>query len=337
MWTASTLLCPASLVWRPGEGWVDESGQAKAASSSREQLELAKKYEAAKDWDAALSNYRVLVRKWPLSFSAPEAQFKTGWCLEKKGEFWSAFKAYQKGVEKHPASTFFDQSIERILKIGDLHLAGEPQRIWKIPMGPSMEKTIDIYRVVLKSAPFGRYAPQAQYNIGMANLKMRKYDEAVKTFGSVMDRYPNSDVADDAQYQVGYCWLQAASTADYDQSAAEKAIEAFNDYVTKYPNSEKVAQAQDYIVMLSGRQTQGAYNIAKFYEKQRDLKAAFIYYNEVVRQDPTSAQAQLAKKKVQELRPLVEKDLKLPPLAAATPAAPVPTETSSTTPTTTTQ
>ena len=54
------------------------------------------------------------------------------------------------------------------------------------------------------------------------------------------------------------------------------------------------------------KQTQGAYDVAKFYETQHDTRAAFIYYNEVVKEDPNSAQAQLAKKRIQELRPIVE-------------------------------
>jgi len=35
-------------------------------------------------------------------------------------------------------------------------------------------------------------------------------------------------------------------------------------------------------------------------------RAAFIYYNEVVRENPNLAQAQIAKKRIQELRPVVE-------------------------------
>ena len=317
------LSLPAALVWRPGEGWTDESGSSNiSASSSRDQLELAKKLEEAQSYDDALKAYRGLVRKWPLSFSAPEAQFKVGWCQEQKGDFWNAYKSYKTMVGKYPASTFFDKALERLYSIGNLYLAGEPARLWKIPIGASMDKTVEIYESIIKTAPYGKYAPEAQFKIGLAREKQKKFSEAVAAYNTLIDKYPGNDIVDDAQYQIGHAWLKASSEPEYDQGAAEKSIEAFQDFIVRYPNSEKIDQAKEYIASLNSRQTAGSFNIAKFYESQRNLKAAYIYYNEVIRQNPDSSQAQIAKKKVQELRPMVEKELNLPPLAAntATPA-----------------
>src|ERR1700742_3615902 len=87
---ALTLAVPvvqAELVWRPGEGWSDESGGDVSASSSRDQLELAHKLEAQGQRDSALKAYKSLVRRWPLSFFAPEAQFRIGKILEDEGSF----------------------------------------------------------------------------------------------------------------------------------------------------------------------------------------------------------------------------------------------------------
>lgn len=314
----------AALVWRPGEGWVDEtSGQGLSASSSRDQLDLAKKLEEKGDFDDALKAYRQLVRKWPLSFFAPEAQYRIGQMFEKKAEFWQAYKAYLKMIEKYPASNFFEQALERTYNVGNLYLAGEPQKLWKIPIGPSMDKTCEIYESVIKSAPYGKFAPQAQFHIGLAREKQSKFTDAVAAYNKILDKYPGNPIVDDAQYQIGYAWMRASSAADYDQSAAEKAIEAFEDFMVRYPNSEKVAAAREHIVLLSDKQNQGSFNIARFYEKQRNYKAAFIYYNEVIRQNPESANAEIAKKKIEELRPLVEKeDAAATNITAATPTTP---------------
>jgi outer membrane protein assembly factor BamD len=100
--------------------------------------------------------------------------------------------------------------------------------------------------------------------------------------------------------------MNAARTGDYDMGAARKAVDAFQDYLVRYPDSDKAVQAQENIQRLSQKQTQGAFDVAKFYETQHETRAAFIYYNEVVREDPNSAQAQIAKKRIQELRPAVE-------------------------------
>lgn len=302
----ATSLAHATLVWRPGEGWSDESGSDVSASSSRDQLELAHKLEAQGERDNALKAYKGLLRRWPLSFFAPEAQFRVGKILEDEAEFNEAFNAFQKMVQKYPSSDFFSQALNEQYRIANLYLAGEPQRIWKIPVGPSMQKTIEMYERIIKNAPYGDYAPQCQFNIGLANEKQRKYTDAVDAYQLVLDNYPTSSIAANAQYQIGYAWMKSCELGDYDMAAAKKATDAFQDYLVRYPNADKVAQAQENIKRLGQRQTQGAFDVAKFYETQHDTRAAFIYYNEVLREDPNSVQAAMAKKRIQELRPVVE-------------------------------
>jgi outer membrane protein assembly factor BamD len=302
----ATSLAQADLVWRPGEGWTDESGGSVSASSSRDQLDLAHKLEAQGERDDALKAYKELLRRWPLSFFAPEAQYRVGKILEDEANFYDAFQAFQKMVTKYPSSDYFEQALNEQYRIANLYLAGEPQRIWKIPVGPSMERTIEMYDRIIKNAPYGTYAPQCQFNIGLAREAQRKYTDAVDAYQLVLDKYPTSSVAANAQYQIGYAWMKSSVSGDYDLGATKKAVDAFQDYLVRYPNSDKAVQAQENIQKLGQKQTQGAYDVAKFYETQHQTRAAFIYYNEVVREDPNSAQAQIAKKRIQELRPAVE-------------------------------
>jgi outer membrane protein assembly factor BamD len=308
-------LVHAELVWRPGEGWSDESGGTAAAASSRDQLDAAHKLEAQGQRDDAVKSYKALLRRWPLSFFAPEAQFRLGKIQEDEADYPDAFKAFQTMVKKYPSSDYFEQALGEQYRIANLYLAGEPQRIWKIPVGPSMDKTVDMYNQIIKNAPYGTYAPQSQFKIGLAREQQRKWTDAIDAYQKVIDNYPNNTIASNAQYQMGYTWMKAASSANYDQSAARKATDAFQDYLVRYPNSDKAAQAQDNIQKLGHEETQGAYNIAQFYEHSYPtqsmtraslMRAAYIYYNEVVREDPNSAQATLAKKRIQELRPMVE-------------------------------
>jgi outer membrane protein assembly factor BamD len=330
-----TSLVHATLTWRPGEGWSDDSGGDVSASSSRDQLELAHKLEAQGERDNALKAYKALLRRWPLSFFAPEAQYRLGKILEDEADFYNAFQAFQKMVTKYPSSEYFEQALNEQYRIANLYLAGEPQRIWKIPVGPSMDKTVDMYERIIKNAPYGTYAPQCQFNIGLARENQRKFTDAVDAYQKVLDNYPSSPVASNAQYQIGYAWMRSTISGDYDLGATKKAVDAFQDYLVRYPTSDKAEQAQENIQKLGQKQTQGAFEVAKFYETQHESRAAFIYYNEVLREDPNSAQAQVAKKRIQELRPIVEAlpgglgpdgtgSLAAPQKVASGPSAPAP-------------
>ncbi|MDR2462757.1 MAG: tetratricopeptide repeat protein [Verrucomicrobiales bacterium] len=331
LWLSLAAVTSAALVWRPGEGWVNESsGESLAASDAKAALQIARNQEAKEDFKSALETYRSIVRRWPLSTSAGEAQFKVGFMLEKRGEFWDAYKAYQKVVEKYPASQFFDLSIEREFAIGNLFLNGEPQRLWKIPLLPSMDKTVEIYSTVIKNAPYGVYAPQAWFKIGLAREKQKNWSEAIGAYNKLLDKYPGSDLAGPAQYQIGYAWYQASSQPDYDQSAAQKSIDAFQDFLVRYPENEKAEQAKIYISELSGRRVQGSYNIGLFYLKQGDDKgcrAALIYFNDVIQQAPNSSLAAQAKERIEEVRNLQSGKspmFKKPEAAALPDASPAP-------------
>jgi outer membrane protein assembly factor BamD len=315
---------PAALVWRPGEGWVNESsGETLAASDARAALQIAREMEAKEAWKEALTAYRTIVRRWPLSSTAGEAAFKMGLMQERMGDFWAAYKAYQEVVKKYAGSQYFDLAIERQYNIGNLYLAGEPQRIWKIPLLPSMEKTVEIFEAVIKNAPYGKYAPAAQFKIGLARERQKKWSDAIAAYNKLLDRYPKSDYADDAQYQIGYAWYQASSQPEYDQSAAEKSIEAFQDFAVRYPNSEKLAQALEYVKELNGRRLAGTLNVARFYESQKNFKAAIIYYNEVLQFAPDSPEAAEARQKIEVLRTRMENpDKTIATQPAQTPAAP---------------
>ena len=48
--------------------------------------------------------------------------------------------------------------------------------------------------------------------------------------------------------------------------------------------------------MLENKQTSTAFEIARYYDKQKHYRAAAIYYNDVIRQQPGSREGDRAKK-----------------------------------------
>jgi outer membrane assembly lipoprotein YfiO len=165
-----------------------------------------------------------------------------------------------------------------------------------------MERAQQMFEGIVRRAPFSKFAPQAQFNVGQALEKQGKYGEAIVAYSGVVARYPADDIADDAQYQIGYVRLKETREGSYDRGGATKAREAFEDFVNRYPESEKAAQARENIKQLEGGSTKGSLQIAQFYDKTKQYKAAVIYYNEVIKSSPDSPDATLAKTRIEELR-----------------------------------
>jgi outer membrane protein assembly factor BamD len=294
---------PAPIIYREGEGFSSgDLTDIEIKRNAEEQYKLAERYEAAGDYRRAGASYRLVVRRFPRSDIAATAQFRSGQMLEREGKLQRAFYEYQGLVEKYPRSPDFEAALQAEYNIGKAFLDGRRIDIYGVPTLPSMSKAQEMFRKIITNAPYSRIAPLAQYGIAQALEKSGAIAATVTAYQQVVDRYPTSDAAPDAMYQIGYVYLQASRTTGYDQTAAIRAQEAFEDFLLRYSNSEKVPQAQDNLKILQGRKTENSYNIAKFYDKQKNYKAAYVYYNEVVQQQPDSPEAQRAKQRMDEIR-----------------------------------
>ena len=136
----------------------------------------------------------------------------------------------------------------------------------------------------------------------MAREKHGANDAALQAYQAVIDKFPNDPIAANAQYQIGYIWFTASNMGTKDIAATNNAKTAFQDFLFRYPNSEKAQQARANLQQLEHKSTSRAYDVARFYDKQKAYRAAVIYYNEVIRQQPGSTESEKAKKRIEELR-----------------------------------
>ncbi len=285
---------PAPLVYRAGEGWTWEpvGGGKWTRSRAKDQLEVAQQAFDKKDYKLAQKAAQRVVRVWPLSDYAPQAQYLLARCMEERGQDEKAFKAYQALLEKYPKAVNYDEVLKRQYAIANRYLGGKWFKLWGyIPFFPSMDKTSDMYEKVIKNGPYSEVAPQAQLSIGAAREKQSSFPQAVKAY----------EKAADALYKAGEAYVKQAKTAEYDQSVAGKAISTFSDFMALYPQDPRVPEAQKTIDSLKEEQARGAFKIAEFYEKKGRWRGAKVYYNEVLVADPNSKYGEEAKKRIDSL------------------------------------
>lgn len=293
--------CPAPIVYRPGEGF-ETKGQAAQQATPKAQLDYGIELEKKRQWDDALSSHRQLLRRWPTSIHAAEAQFHIGYCQEQQREYFKAFQSYQKVIDSYQGFEKFDEVLQRQFKIGNLFLAGERVKFLGVKTFPSMDKAVEIFEKVIKNGPYGEVAQQAQMAIGYAREKAKRYDDAVAAYRTLIEKYPASALLEEAYFNVALTFFKAATKAEYDQGYANKAVESFNEYLVKFPSGTKTAVARDYIVRVQTDQARGLYEVAHYYDKQKDFSAALVYYNELIARHPQSSYAKDAHARVELLR-----------------------------------
>jgi outer membrane protein assembly factor BamD (BamD/ComL family) len=292
-WLAFPQRCPAPLIYTPGEGWHYEQAGGEGSwirQTAKEQLDVAQTAFDKQDFSTAIkaANRIVSHDKWRFGDYAPRAQYLLGRCYEAKGNDEKAFKVYEQLLKEYPKVENYEEIVTREFMIANRYLAGKFFRVWGyIPLYRSMDKTIVMYEKVIKNGPYSDVAPQAQMNIGLAHLSKK---------GLFVDipEYEDKKVGADALFEEAMAYTRQARRAEYDQSIAAQAISTFTEFIASHPEDSRLNEAQKTIDSLKTEQARGSYDIARFYEQKRRWRGALIYYNEVLLKDPGSSYAKLA-------------------------------------------
>ncbi len=123
------------------------------------------------------------------------------------------------------------------------------------------------FQQLVNDFPDSQYADDAQYYIAYINeKKLGYYIQALLEYQKLIDNYPNSSYVDDAQLGIGNCYY-----ATYDFSHA---IEAYQKLIDDYPESSLLALAQ--------------YSIAQSYRKLANYEQAVLEFTKVIENYPES-------------------------------------------------
>ena len=273
--------------------------KAPAYPTAQEQFEYAASREKAEDFNGAMDAYQRLVDDFGDSPLAAEAQFRVAEMLEKTKRYYPAFNAYQAVLDKFPSYPKVNLILERQFRIANLFLSGTEVGFLRINPSGSLKRAIAAFGKLLSNAPFSDYAPNAQYNLGLAHLERKNYTEAAIEFEKVIARSPRSEFVAAAKFQLGVCAYRQALAAQYDQEAAREAINRLADYLAEFPSDKNAEPAKEMIQELQGRKAGALFQIGCYYRERDNPKAALIYLREVIRDYPLTRYGEKARRAAQ--------------------------------------
>lgn len=296
-------------VWTPETNqWVNPKYTVKDTPS--EQLEYALTFFHVREYKEAIQELRKLITHYPRAREAAEAQYYIGYSWEQMGNPSEAFKNYQEVIDKYP---FSERSAEIVQKQYDIalellegRLQGKQGVLAKTFSGTD-SSAVDMFKAVIKNAPYGKLAAPSRYKIGLYFLENAMYQEARDEFEKAMNDYPESEWAKAAKYQIAVCDSKRSTDAPYDQKITQAAVKEFKDFVENYPDAELSPQAKEQIQGLRDKEAESNLHIAQFYEKNEKYESAKIYYQMIVDEFPNSRWTAKALNKIRELTDVVRK------------------------------
>jgi outer membrane protein assembly factor BamD len=310
----------ASIIFRPGEKVKYVApGEEEISGNAQQLFDKAQDAEKQGNFGRAIKAYTQLLKKHPKDTLAPTATYRAAQVLEFERDYMKSANTYRWLVERYPSSPNFDEAIEGQFRIGEMYLSGKKIKLLGIPIGTSMDRAVEIFAAIVRTAPFGRNTARAQFDIGLARQKQSANDAAIQAYQAVIDKFPNDPIAADAQYQIGYIWYEAARLGTNDQAATQNARTAFEDFLFRYPKSEKAPQARENLQHLQQKSIGDALKVAKYYDKAKAYRAAVIYYGEVIRDQPGTTASAEAQKRIDQIRAKVGPTVLQPAIAVTEP------------------
>jgi outer membrane protein assembly factor BamD len=277
-----------------------------AKDSPKAQFDYAKSFYDEKKWTEALREFNKLIKTYPKSFEASEGQYYVGLVEEERGNLYEAYQAYQKVVDKYPFSERIKDVIQKEYNIAERFISGYKRKALGVTI-PVENPAIEILGKVIENSTYGPLAPKAEYKLGLVLKGLQRFYEAEDAFNKVISNYPESEWAEPARFQIASCRAAVSRGPDYDQGAMQDAKQRFEEFVKDHPDAVLSKEAEANIGQLKEKEAAASFSIARFYEKQKDYKAAKIYYNNILDNYPQSPWAPKAVERLTLMEKLNEK------------------------------
>lgn len=227
--------------------------------------------------------YDQILKKYPFTNTAAEAAYGKALNMRQNAGLKDAFNAFQVLVNNYRQSPRFSDAVQQQYEIAEEAKGGKKQRTMiLVPMKMGPNEVINLYKQVITNAPFGKFAPLAQFSIAEIHQDQSEKAEAIAAYQAVVDNYPSSKEAAEAQFRIGAISNIAARKTE-DSSNLVASREALLTYVTTNPSGERASEAQNLLNQVDSEEASRSLIIGKFYEKSGKPKAAAIYYNEALK------------------------------------------------------
>lgn len=283
-------------IWTPKTGkWVNPKTMVK--STPKEQFDFAKSLYDVKNYEEAKKEFNKLLKSYPKSAEAAESYYYIGLINETTGNIYEAYQAYQKIIDKYPFSERIQELIEREYKIAERFMSGEKRMALGVTL-PVENPALEIFAKVVENSTYGPLASKSQYKLGLVLKGLGRYYEAEDAFNKVISSYPDSEWVKAAKFQIAACRGAVSRGPDYDQGATKEAKDKFEEFLRENPDAVLSNDAEKSISDLREKEAESSFNIARFYEKQGEYKAARVYYEDLLINYPRSKWAEKAQARI---------------------------------------
>jgi tol-pal system protein YbgF len=151
------------------------------------------------------------------------------------------------------------------------------QEIYKVGR-KKIEETIVSKETLKLAREYDETKQEELYQLAYQDMIRGDYEQAILSFKNFLQKYPESELADNAQYWLGECYAASGDT--------EKAIIELEKVIKNFPQGNKVPSS--------------LYKLGIIYLNKKNKNKAKEYFQRLIKEYPNTNEAKLAKEKLKE-------------------------------------
>lgn len=143
-------------------------------------------------------------------------------------------------------------------------------------------EAVNELQALLLQYPGSTISDDAQFYLAKTRFARQEYIMAAFEFSKLIKNMPASEFVPESQLMLAESYYELSPDYTLDQKYTKKAIQEYQAFIDFFPSNQKVADAEKKISELNEKLAKKDFTIAQIYEKLDYLKAAVIYYDDVI-------------------------------------------------------
>ncbi len=229
----------------------------------------------------------------PLSPEAPQARYMLAGIHESKGEYRDAFKEYGKIIDCYQDSPLYSEALNRQLAMATSAANGGMKvkvLWWQVDVETSLVK--EWLQSIIDRAPYNDTSATAASILGKYLYDHEKYEDARQVYSKLVEDYPDSRYAPQAQLMVAAIWAQDHTRGNRDQVNLANAREAYDEFTLRFPNHPEAKRARQESANVDRLLVSQALEVGRYYlERSHEYSSAIFCFEDVIRKESVNPQA----------------------------------------------
>ena len=292
---------PQTIELRDGKYWEPVANPAATAPVSDETLDRAERLVANDNNSAARKILVAWLRRERTSPLRDRALYLLGLANYQYGDRIASYYNFDELLDRHPDSKYYYPALDKQYQIADAFLKGYKRRFLWMPLLGARDEAVEMLFRIQERSPGSPLAEKALKRTADFYYADAQYDLAVDAYQAFIERYKRSPEIPQARIKKAFAELAQFRGTRFDPTPVINARTSLEELAIDYPDlarQENVAAVVDRIDAALARKV---YQNAHFYLRTRQPGAAAYNFKYLIRNYPTSPEADRAKVELAQL------------------------------------